>query len=574
MKHKTCCSFIRRHFLLHHLLQSTRLFIITSIIIKSKTTISRTPYSSKFHSLGVIPPHLAPPFLHRLSNVFNVQSTVGFPSFALTSLCLSQTQTLSASLEETSGGCSSISRLKSSLHTVHGYKSPSASKNLLACTFSTVEGFSGKLAAMLCKSPHVPVPRSSLLRGHVAIAASRMRCSSFSSTGFRIRALFVVDVEATFLSGNDDARSRTTARIIRIISSFEEHAGVSHPSLFFASIACIIIARRNVKSRESACPRIPPRVEENKMGFFCRVIEKSIIAKNVSKGSRIPTTQFHPVTKTKSEFSQNSILSSMHFTPLEMKLSSLRHPFSPSSSSSSSSSDVTRHRRCLAAVTTKKIEDKKSTRSRRSATTTTTTIEGEIKDVRKSKRKGKPEAIGMNFVFESTNMPPIGKRLRRSRQHEFVPFGLMLGRKPKRRCATTKVRVFNSDSSGGTDADEQLPSLSATTTRLGRALGSIYKAASKRVKRNFNRIPIALIALLVGISLTAFFPHPESPGDAFITFTIVTLGEFLSSILYSEKNQGGFLSWAKYGESVPIFLNAFKIGVFYGLFIDAFKVGS
>jgi len=267
----------------------------------------------------------------------------------------------------------------------------------------------------------------------------------------------------------------------------------------------------------------------------------------------------------------------MHFTPLEMKLSSLRHPFSPSSSSSSS--DVTRHRRCLAAVTTKKIEDKKSTRSRRSATTTTTTtttttIEGEIKDVRKSKRKGKPEAIGMNFVFESTNMPSIRKRLRRSRQHEFVPFGLMLGRKPKRRCATTKVRVFNSDSSGGTDADEQLPSLSATTTRLGRALGSIYKAASKRVKRNFNRIPIALIALLVGISLTAFFPHPESPGDAFITFTIVTLGEFLSSILYSEKNQGGFLSWAKYGESVPIFLNAFKIGVFYGLFIDAFKVGS
>ena len=292
MKHKTCCSFIRRHFLLHHLLQSTRLFIITSIIIiKSKTTISRTPYSSKFHSLGVTPPHLAPPFLHRLSNVFNVQSTVGFPSFALTSLCLSQTQTLSASLEETSGGCSSISRLKSSLHTVHGYKSPSASKNLLACTFSTVEGFSGKLAAMLCKSPHVPVPRSSLLRGHVAIAASRMRCSSFSSTGFRIRASFVVDVEATFLSGNDDARSRTTARIIRIISSFEEHAGVSHPSLFFASIACIIIARRNVKSRESACPRIPPRVEENKMGFFCRVIEKSI-AKNVSKGSY---TQFHPV---------------------------------------------------------------------------------------------------------------------------------------------------------------------------------------------------------------------------------------------------------------------------------------
>jgi hypothetical protein len=35
-------------------------------------------------------------------------------------------------------------------------------------------------------------------------------------------------------------------------------------------------------------------VEENKMGFFCRVIEKSI-AKNVSKGSYTYHTQFHPV---------------------------------------------------------------------------------------------------------------------------------------------------------------------------------------------------------------------------------------------------------------------------------------
>jgi hypothetical protein len=26
-------------------------------------------------------------------------------------------------------------------------------------------------------------------------------------------------------------------------------------------------------------------------------------------------------------------------------------------------------------------------------------------------------------------------------------------------------------------------------------------------------LPVALIALLVGFSMCAFFPHPESPGD-------------------------------------------------------------
>jgi hypothetical protein len=173
------------------------------------------------------------------------------------------------------------------------------------------------------------------------------------------------------------------------------------------------------------------------------------------------------------------------------------------------------------------------------------------------------------------NLRRTSRRRRNSQRHEFVPLGTMAGRGKPEKFATIKVRVFSSDNPGGMDADQQAPSsLSSTATRLGRALGGIFKSASKRVKRNFNRIPIALIALLVGVALTAFFPHPESPGDAFITFTIVTLGEFLSSILYSEKNQGGFLRWAKYGESVPILLNAFKIGVFYGLFIDAFKVGS
>ena len=162
----------------------------------------------------------------------------------------------------------------------------------------------------------------------------------------------------------------------------------------------------------------------------------------------------------------------------------------------------------------------------------------------------------------------------RTQRQGFVPFGAKNGIEKLTKFERIKVRVFNNDNAGGMDTDQGAPSLSSTATRLSRALGGIFKAASKRVKRNFNRIPIALIALLVGVALTAFFPHPESPGDAFITFTIVTLGEFLSSILYSEKNQGGFLRWAKYGESVPILLNAFKIGVFYGLFIDAFKVGS
>lgn len=172
------------------------------------------------------------------------------------------------------------------------------------------------------------------------------------------------------------------------------------------------------------------------------------------------------------------------------------------------------------------------------------------------------------------NLRRTSSRKGRIQRQGFVPFGAKNGREKSTKFERIKVRVFNNDNAGGMDADQGTPSLSSTATRLGRALGGIFKAASKRVKRNFKRIPIALIALLVGVALTAFFPHPESPGDAFITFTIVTLGEFLSSILYSEKNQGGFLRWAKYGESVPILLNAFKIGVFYGLFIDAFKVGS
>jgi len=53
--------------------------------------------------------------------------------------------------------------------------------------------------------------------------------------------------------------------------------------------------------------------------------------------------------------------------------------------------------------------------------------------------------------------------------------------------------------------------------------------------------------LVVGFSMCAFFPHPESPQDAVIVFTIVTLSEFLSSVLYSPKKQVGLLKWLKKG---------------------------
>jgi hypothetical protein len=72
----------------------------------------------------------------------------------------------------------------------------------------------------------------------------------------------------------------------------------------------------------------------------------------------------------------------------------------------------------------------------------------------------------------------------------------------------------------------------------------------------------------------ALLPHPESPQDAFISFTIILLCEFSSSILYGRENQGGLLRWLKEGDFLPVLLNCFKIGVLYGLFVDAFKVGS
>lgn len=117
---------------------------------------------------------------------------------------------------------------------------------------------------------------------------------------------------------------------------------------------------------------------------------------------------------------------------------------------------------------------------------------------------------------------------------------------------------------GGNDGD----------TRVATSVGGVIDSARDRIKRNFRMLPMALISILVGFSMCAFFPHPESPGDATICFTIIFLAEFLSSVLYAAKRPRGLLKWLRKGKVVPLILNCFKIGVLYGLFCDAFKVGS
>jgi hypothetical protein len=111
-------------------------------------------------------------------------------------------------------------------------------------------------------------------------------------------------------------------------------------------------------------------------------------------------------------------------------------------------------------------------------------------------------------------------------------------------------------------------------TRVATSVGGVIDAAKDRISKNFRMLPLALISILVGFSMCAFFPHPESPGDATICFTIIFLSEFLSSVLYAAKRPRGLLKWLRRGKVVPLMLNCFKIGVLYGLFCDAFKVGS
>ena len=130
---------------------------------------------------------------------------------------------------------------------------------------------------------------------------------------------------------------------------------------------------------------------------------------------------------------------------------------------------------------------------------------------------------------------------------------------------TVVARVASTTPSGGGDGGD---------TRVSTSVGGVIDTVRDRIKRNFRMLPVALICILVGFSMCAFFPHPESPGDATICFTIIFLAEFLSSVLYAAKRPRGLLKWLRRGKVVPLMLNCFKIGVLYGLFCDAFKVGS
>ena len=135
----------------------------------------------------------------------------------------------------------------------------------------------------------------------------------------------------------------------------------------------------------------------------------------------------------------------------------------------------------------------------------------------------------------------------------------------RRHGLTVVARVANTTSPSGGDAGD---------TRLSSGVGGIVRSIRTNVSKNFNKLPWALVALLIGFAMTAYFPHPESPGDAPICLTIVFLAEFLSSVLYSPKRPRGILKFLKLNDLVPLVLNNFKLGTLYGLFCDAFKVGS
>ena len=87
-------------------------------------------------------------------------------------------------------------------------------------------------------------------------------------------------------------------------------------------------------------------------------------------------------------------------------------------------------------------------------------------------------------------------------------------------------------------------------TRVANSVGGLYESLRDRVQRNFRMLPIALFCLLSGFALCALFPHPESPGDAPICFTIIFLSEFLSSVLYAAKRREHAQVAAK-GQAVP-----------------------
>ena len=124
------------------------------------------------------------------------------------------------------------------------------------------------------------------------------------------------------------------------------------------------------------------------------------------------------------------------------------------------------------------------------------------------------------------------------------------------------------------DDDDDDGSSRLGQTRVQRAVDSLRTKTWRRAKKNFKKLPLALISVLVGFSVRARLAHPESPQEAFIAFAISLLAGFASSVLCGDENQGGILRWVREGDWLPTVLNCFKIGVLYGLFCDGFKVGS
>lgn len=174
-------------------------------------------------------------------------------------------------------------------------------------------------------------------------------------------------------------------------------------------------------------------------------------------------------------------------------------------------------------------------------------------------RGGKPVAMGGARVAVPAG---VGSRVRAVPALKAAPIGAARDGSSARRGLRVVARVASS-----TPPEDG-------ETRVANSVGGLYESLRDRVQRNFRMLPIALFCLLSGFALCALFPHPESPGDAPICFTIIFLSEFLSSVLYAAKRPRGMLKWLRKGKLFPLMLNSFKIGVLYGLFCDAFKVGS
>ena len=191
-------------------------------------------------------------------------------------------------------------------------------------------------------------------------------------------------------------------------------------------------------------------------------------------------------------------------------------------------------------------------------------------------------AIGASSRVAAVNVAAPARAVTSARSSSSTGAKAAQGAVPMRasfaRAASRRTRVGGARRHGLTVvarvANTTSPSGDAGDTRLSSGVGGIVRSIRTNVSKNFNKLPWALVALLIGFAMTAYFPHPESPGDAPICLTIVFLAEFLSSVLYSPKRPRGILKFLKLNDLVPLVLNNFKLGTLYGLFCDAFKVGS